>query len=92
MGFQELSIGIPVTAVTEVLSVGEVRHDTTSHLYDPEHRRHYFPDIYRDEVLIFKTHDADNSRVRGVAHTAFDDPNCSPITPAIQVWELAAWP
>ena len=72
---------IPVTAVTMVHGIGEVRHDTTSYLYNPDHRWYYFPDMTAQEVIIFKTHDSDKSRARRVAHTAFDDPTCPPGTP-----------
>ncbi len=73
---------VPVIAVTEVLGIGEVRHETTSYCYNPEHRWYYFPDMTRDEVIIFKTHDTDENRARRVAHTAFDDPGCPPGTPS----------
>lgn len=67
---------VPVTAVTMVHGIGEVRHDTTSYLYNPDHRWYYYPDMTPDELIIFKTHDTDRNRARRVAHTAFDDPNC----------------
>jgi hypothetical protein len=72
---------LPVTAVTEVLGMGEVRHETTSYMYNPDHRWYYFPDMTRDEVIIFKSHDTDEKRARRVAHTAFDDPDCPPGAP-----------
>jgi hypothetical protein len=72
---------LPVTAVTEVLGIGEVRHETTSYCYNPDHRWYFFPDMNRDEVIIFKTHDTDEHRARRVAHTAFDDPDCPAGTP-----------
>ena len=71
---------VPVTAVTMVHGIGEVRHDTTSYTYSPDHRWYYFPDMGQDEMIIFKTHDTDVNRARRVAHTAFDDPNCPPGT------------
>ena len=67
---------VPVTAVTMVHGIGEVRHDTTSYRYNPDHRWYYYPDMTRDELIIFKTHDPDKGRAKRVAHTAFDDPNC----------------
>jgi hypothetical protein len=67
---------VPVTAVTMVHGIGEVRHDTTSYLYNPDHRWYYYPDMTRDELIIFKTHDTDKGRAKRVAHTAFDDPSC----------------
>jgi hypothetical protein len=65
-----------VTAVTMVHGVGEVRHDTTSYLYNPDHRWSYFPDMSPDEVIIFKAHDTDQQRAQRVPHTAFDDSQC----------------
>ncbi len=71
---------VTVKAVTTTRQTGELRHDTTSYTYSPEHRWHYFPDMTHDEVIIFKTHDSDPARARRVAHTAFDDPSCPPGT------------
>ncbi|GAB5453634.1 MAG: CmcJ/NvfI family oxidoreductase [Halioglobus sp.] len=67
---------LAVTAVTQVHGIGEVRHDTTSLTYNPNHNWYYFPDMQADEVILFKTHDTDSSRACRVAHTAFDDPGC----------------
>lgn len=67
---------VPVTAVTVVSAGTDLRHDTTSYVYNPEHRWFYFADMTPDEVLIFKAHDTDPNRTRRVPHTAFDDPTC----------------
>jgi hypothetical protein len=72
---------IPVTAVTATRSTGELRHDTTGFLYNPDHRWFYFPDMTRDEVIVFKSHDSATDVTRRVAHTAFSDPTCPPGTP-----------
>jgi hypothetical protein len=53
-------------------------HETTSYVHNPAHRWYYFPDMTRDEVIVFKTHDSDPTRARRVAHTAFTDPTCPP--------------
>ena len=51
--------------------------------HHPAHLWYYFPQMTRDEALVFKVFDSDASRpARFTAHTAFDDPN----TPA------DAWP
>lgn len=71
---------VTITAITEVLGVGEVRHDTTSYTYNPAHRWHYFPDMTPGEVLVFKTHDTDPAQPKRVAHTAFENPDCPPGT------------
>jgi hypothetical protein len=42
----------------------------------PAHRWHWFPDMHRDEALIFKTHDSDRSRAHCVPHVAFDHAAC----------------
>jgi hypothetical protein len=42
--------------------------------YNARHRWSYFPDMHRDEVLIFKTHDSDPHQPSHVPHSAFNDP------------------
>lgn len=43
--------------------------------YNPAHRWFYFPEMRRDEALVFKVYDsATDGRARFTAHTAFDDP------------------
>jgi hypothetical protein len=46
--------------------------------YSPHHRWSYFPDMSRDEVLVFKSHDSDLSQPHHVPHSAFRDPSCPP--------------
>jgi hypothetical protein len=46
--------------------------------YNPRHRWCYFPDMSRDEVIIFKTHDSDPSQPSHVPHSAFLDPTSPP--------------
>jgi hypothetical protein len=41
--------------------------------YDPGHRWIYWPNMTRDEVLVFKRHDSDTSQPWFVPHTAFED-------------------
>ncbi|MDG2002453.1 MAG: CmcJ/NvfI family oxidoreductase [Novosphingobium sp.] len=72
---------VPVTAVTSTLSTGDMRHDTTGYLHNPRHRWHYYPDMTKDEVIIFKAHDSQENVLRRVPHTAFTDPTCPPGTP-----------
>jgi hypothetical protein len=55
---------------------GEITHDTTGYRHNPLHRWHYYPDMTRDEVLVFKAHDTDPGRPKRVPHTAFADPSC----------------
>lgn len=43
--------------------------------HNPAHRWYYFPQMTRDEALVFKVFDSDASAgVRFTAHTSFDDP------------------
>lgn len=72
---------VPVVAVTEERGLGELEFETTGYLANPEHRWCWFPDMTRDEVLVFVTHDSDPGRPHQVAHTAFTDPACPPGTP-----------
>ena len=41
--------------------------------YSPRHRWWYFPDMTRDEALLFKFHDSDHSTAWRAPHTAFHD-------------------
>jgi len=72
---------VTVTAVTSTRGMGDMRHDTTGYVHNPAHRWHYFPDMTRDEVIVFKAHDSLEGAVRRVPHTAFTDPSCPPGTP-----------
>jgi hypothetical protein len=54
---------------------GEVYHST----YNPEHVWYYFPNMQRNEAMVFKTYDsARDGRTRWTAHCAFDDPRTPP--------------
>ncbi|HUI60820.1 MAG TPA: CmcJ/NvfI family oxidoreductase [Steroidobacteraceae bacterium] len=46
--------------------------------FNPAHRWSYFPNMHRDEVIVFKTNDSDPAHPHHVPHTAFDDPTCPP--------------
>ncbi len=43
--------------------------------YNPDHRWWYFSDMNRDEVVLLKFHDSDQTSTRRVPHTAFHDPS-----------------
>ena len=43
--------------------------------YSPEHRWWYFSNMTRDEVLMFKFHDSDQTKALRTPHTAFHDPS-----------------
>jgi hypothetical protein len=58
------------------------------------HRWHWFPDMQRDEALIFKTHDSDRSRSHCVPHVAFDHAACPAHAPprvSVEMRALALW-
>ena len=43
--------------------------------YSPQHRWFYFPQMRRDEALVFKVYDSEkDGRARFTPHTSFDDP------------------
>ena len=72
---------VPVTAVTTTRTQGDMRHDTTGYVHNPRHRWHYYPDMTRDEVIVFKAHDSRPGFASRVPHTAFTDPSCPPNAP-----------
>ena len=54
---------------------GEVYHIA----HHPDHIWFYFPNMERNEALVFKVFDSDKTKpARFTAHTAFDDPNSPP--------------
>jgi len=58
------------------------------------HRWHWFPDMHRDEALVFKTHDSDRSRSHCVPHVAFDHAACPAHAPprvSVEMRALALW-
>jgi hypothetical protein len=57
--------------------------------YNAAHRWFYFPQMRRDEALVFKVFDsAQDGRARFTAHTSFNDPNTAPGAPARQSIEM----
>ena len=65
--------------------VGEVYHIT----HNPDHRWYYFPEMRRDEAIVFKCYDsAMDGRVRWTAHAAFDDPDSAPDAPPRESIEM----
>ena len=60
--------------------------------HDAAHRWHWFPDMTRDEVLIFRTSDSQDPRA--VPHVAFDDGTVGPDAPpraSIEMRGVAYW-
>ena len=59
--------------------------------YNPDHRWFYFPEMRRDEALVFKVYDSErDGRARFTPHTSFADPNAPPNAPARQSIEVRA--
>src|SRR6266404_108630 len=60
--------------------------------YHPNHRWFYFPEMRRDEALVFKVFDSEkDGRARFTPHTSFADPNSPPNAPARQSIEVRAF-
>lgn len=57
--------------------VGEIYHIA----YNPAHRWVYFPEMTRNEALVFKCYDSDRNVARFTAHSAFQDPTSPPEAP-----------
>jgi hypothetical protein len=62
--------------------------------YNPAHRWIYFPDMTRDEVIVFKRHDTDAHEPRLVPHSAFTDSraptDCTPRA-SVEMRTIAYW-
>src|SRR6185295_4919868 len=59
--------------------------------YNPAHRWFYFPEMRRDEALVFTVYDSDRSgRARFTPHTSFDLPNAPRNAPPRQSIEARA--
>ncbi|HWP58514.1 MAG TPA: CmcJ/NvfI family oxidoreductase [Candidatus Acidoferrales bacterium] len=59
--------------------------------YNPEHRWYYFPEMRRDEALVFKVYDSEkDGRARFTPHTSFQDPTSPPSAPPRQSIEVRA--
>jgi len=60
--------------------------------YNPNHRWFYFPEMRRDEALVFKVFDSEkDGRARFTPHTSFDDPASPPNAPRRQSIEVRAF-
>jgi hypothetical protein len=60
--------------------------------YSPKHRWFYFPEMRRDEALVFKVYDSEkDGRARFTPHTSFKDPTSPPNAPARQSIEVRAF-
>lgn len=60
--------------------------------YNPNHRWFYFPEMRRDEALVFKVYDSEkDGRARFTPHTSFEDPASPPNAPPRQSIEVRAF-
>src|SRR3954464_8166885 len=60
--------------------------------YNPAHRWFYFPEMRRDEAIVFKVYDsATDGRARFTPHTSFDDPGTPPGASPRQSIEVRAF-
>jgi hypothetical protein len=60
--------------------------------YNPNHRWIYFPEMRRDEAIVFKVYDSEkDGRARFTAHTSFDDPATPAGAPPRQSIEMRAF-
>ncbi len=60
--------------------------------YSPNHRWYYFPEMRRDEALVFKVYDSlTDGRARFTPHTSFIDPASAADAPARQSIEVRAF-
>jgi hypothetical protein len=65
--------------------VGETCHMT----FNPEHVWYYFPNMQRNEAIVFKTFESErDGRARWTAHCAFDDPTSSADAPPRESIEM----
>jgi len=60
--------------------------------YSSNHRWFYFPEMRRDEALVFKVYDSEkDGRARFTPHTSFEDPTSPPNAPPRQSIEVRAF-
>ncbi len=59
----------------------EIVFEGSSFRCNPRHEWYYFRDMDRDELLIIKAYDSDESRAWRVPHTGFVDPSAPPDAP-----------
>jgi hypothetical protein len=65
--------------------VGETAHMT----FNPDHVWYYFPNMQRNEAIVFKTFESErDGRARWTAHCAFDDPASPPDAPPRESIEM----
>ncbi len=82
-------------AADDLIPTDLVYSDRVGEIYfvahSPAHRWHYFPDMNRDEAMLFKSYDsAQDGRARFTPHTAFEHPNVPAGAPSRESIEVRA--
>jgi hypothetical protein len=68
-----------IVGCDQVIAAGDgrtTRFELSLYHHNPGQRWFYFPDLSRDELLVFTGYDSDAAQPQGVAHAAFTDPSC----------------
>ena len=92
-----LAIADAASVVFEDLLIAERRYpgrvgQTYRFRYNPAHRWFYFPEMKREEALVFKVFDSEkDGRARFTAHTSFNDPQTPTGAPPRQSIEARAF-
>jgi hypothetical protein len=85
---------ITATAVFDAPGQPEWSFEGLLLTYAPQHRWYFFPDLTREDAIVFKTHDSEPGLAHCVPHVAFDDPGCPPCVPpreSIEMRAIALW-
>jgi hypothetical protein len=85
---------LPADAVFDTPGVPEWSFEGLVVTGHRDHRWCYFPDMNRDEVIVFKTNDSEPASSHCVPHVAFNDPSCPPDAPpraSIEMRGIAYW-
>jgi len=85
---------IPADAVFDSPDRPEWSFEGLVFAHHPSHLWHWFPDMTRDEAIVFKTHDSDSGRAHCVPHVAFDNPLAGADAPpraSIEMRGIALW-
>lgn len=83
---------LPADAIFDAPGQPEWGFESWLVAHNPHHRWHWFPDMTRDEIIIFKT--SDSEFANAVPHVAFDIPDVPPDCPpraSIEMRATAYW-
>jgi hypothetical protein len=85
---------IPADAVFNAPNRPEWSFEGIVVAHHPNHRWHWYSDMTRDEVLVFKTNDSKLGAAHCVPHVAFDNPSAGAQVPpraSIEMRAIALW-